>query len=188
LRFRFQFLNQCVSALRSLCRPRWSQPGHSEGRLMASIRKHRNKWQVQVRRAGHPHASRSFNQKADAKAWARQVEHKIDGGELVADLGVLNRSLVRDLLIRYRDTITPSKRGAVQEYSKIGLFLRHSIAGCSLRGLTPSVIAHYRVERLQIVRPSTVLRELAILRHCIEVASREWDNCQEISTTFSKCC
>ena len=54
---------------------------------MASISKHRNKWQLQVRRVGHPPMSRSFIQKADAMAWARQVEQKIDTGDLVADLG-----------------------------------------------------------------------------------------------------
>jgi integrase len=142
---------------------------------MASIRKHRNKWQVQVRRAGHPAASRSFIQKADAMAWARQVEGKIDTGDLIADLGLLNRISVRDLLIRYKDTITPLKRGAKVESYKISQLLRHGLAECSLRVLTPSVIARYRDERLQNVRPGTVLRELAILRHCFEVARREWD-------------
>ena len=62
---------------------------------MASISKHRNKWQLQVRRVGHPPMSRSLIQKADAMAWARQVEQKIDTGDLVADLGMLNRLLVR---------------------------------------------------------------------------------------------
>lgn len=142
---------------------------------MASIREHRNKWQVQVRRAGHPPVSRSFIQKTDAMAWARQVERKIDGGELVADLGALNRVLVRDLLIRYKDTIAPLKRGAKAESHKIVQLLRHGLAECSLRGLTLSVIARYRDERLLNVRPGTVLRELAILRHCFKVARREWD-------------
>ena len=40
--------------------------------------------------------SRSFTQKADAMAWARQVEQKIDAGGLIGDLGALNRLLVRD--------------------------------------------------------------------------------------------
>ena len=37
------------------------------------------------------------------------------------------------------------------------------------------MIANYSDERLQKVRPGTVLRELAFLRHGIEVARREWD-------------
>lgn len=83
--------------------------------------------------------------------------------------------MVRDLLIRHKDTVTPSKRGAKAEDHKIIKFLCHSISSCSLRGLTPSVIANYRDERLQKVRPGTVLCELAFLRHGIEVARREWD-------------
>jgi hypothetical protein len=74
-------------------------------------------------------------------AWARQVGRKIDGGELVVDPRVLSRLLVRDLLIRYRDTITPSKRSAKVESYKIDQILRYNIANCSLRGLTPPVIA-----------------------------------------------
>ena len=141
LLLQFQLLSRSGFAMRSFCRPRWSQSGHSEGRVMASIRKHRNKWQVQVRRVGHPPVSRSFIQRADAMAWARQVGRKIDGGELVVDPRVLSRLLVRDLLIRYRDTITPSKRSAKVESYKIDQILRYNIANCSLRGLTPPVIA-----------------------------------------------
>lgn len=37
---------------------------------MASIRKHRNKWQAQIRRSGYPARVRSFMQKADAQARA----------------------------------------------------------------------------------------------------------------------
>ena len=82
---------------------------------MASIRKHRNKWQVQVRRAGHPPVARSFLQKADATAWGREVERQIDRGGLIADQRTLNGLRVRDLLERYKATITPSNRSARME-------------------------------------------------------------------------
>jgi len=142
---------------------------------MASIRKHRNKWQVQVRRAGHPPVARSFLQKADATAWGREVERQIDRGGLIADQRTLNGLRVRDLLERYKATITPSKRSARMETYKIGIFLSHKIADCSLRTFTPSIVARYRDERLKRVQPGTVRRELAILHHCIEVARKEWD-------------
>jgi len=50
--------------------------------IMATICRRGDKWQVQVRRKGCPPLSRSFNQKADAQAWARHVELLADRGEL----------------------------------------------------------------------------------------------------------
>ena len=141
---------------------------------MASIRKHRNKWQAQVRRSGYPALVRSFNQKADAQAWARKSEQQIDSGDLMVDQRVLKVMTVRDLLVRYRDTITPAKRGAEKERYRIDAFLSHPFASCTLRSLTPLVLANYRDERLQHVKTGTVRRELSVLNHCIEIARKEW--------------
>jgi integrase len=50
----------------------------------------------------------------------------------------------------------------------------HRVADLSLDRLTPSAVAIYRDERLKLVSPSSVRRELAILQHCIEIAGRDW--------------
>jgi hypothetical protein len=141
---------------------------------MASIRKHRGKWQAQIRRSGFPHLSRSFINKSDAQVWARKAERQIDNGDLRVDQRSLNGLTVRDLLIRYRDTVTSTKRGARMERYKVGTFLSHPIADCPLRSLTPSTVAQYRDERLKTVKSGTVHRELSVFRHCIEVARKEW--------------
>ena len=52
---------------------------------MAYIRKHRGKFQVQIRRKGFSPITRSFNLLADAKEWARHTERQIDRGELGPD-------------------------------------------------------------------------------------------------------
>jgi integrase len=142
---------------------------------MASIRKHRGKWQVQIRRVGHAPVSRSFIQKSDAQAWARQIEQQIDRGDLVGDLRSLSSTTLRVLLERYRREMLPLKRGRRMESYKLDIVLRHGIADISLRRLTPSAIAAYRDDRHESVKPGTVRRELAILSHCFEVARREWD-------------
>ena len=49
---------------------------------MASIRKLRGKYQVQVRRLGMRPISRSFLQSKDAELWARQMELLADRHEL----------------------------------------------------------------------------------------------------------
>jgi integrase len=45
----------------------------------------------------------------------------------------------------------------------------------ALSNLTPALFAAYRDERLSVVAGPTVRREMAVLRHCIEVARRDWD-------------
>ncbi len=67
---------------------------------MASIRKHRSKWQVQVRRVGHRPVTRTFVLKSDAMAWSRQVEQQIDKGDMVGNLGLLKALALGELLER----------------------------------------------------------------------------------------
>lgn len=45
---------------------------------MASLRFRNDKWQVQVRRHGHTAQAKSFQIKADAQRWARQIEAELD--------------------------------------------------------------------------------------------------------------
>ncbi|MFP6734815.1 MAG: site-specific integrase, partial [Rhodospirillales bacterium] len=77
---------------------------------MATIRKRGNKWQAQVRRAGQRSASRSFNFKTDAETWAREMERRADRGELGGDHSEFEHLTIKDVLIRYRDSVVPLKR------------------------------------------------------------------------------
>ena len=116
---------------------------------------------------------RTFRLKADAELWARQREAEIDRGELPVDHRAFARSRFRASK-RYRDTVTPRKRGAAQERYKLRILLAHAIAKLSLERLTPAEIAAYRDQRLSVVCGGTVRRELAVLQHCLEVARSEW--------------
>lgn len=53
---------------------------------MSSIRKRGEKWQARVHRKDHKPVVQSFNTKADAIKWARNVESQLD-------LGVLARTM-----------------------------------------------------------------------------------------------
>jgi len=59
---------------------------------MATIRKRGDKYQVQVRRKGHPPLSRSFIQRKDALEWARMMEVKVDRRELPNDPKILSQT------------------------------------------------------------------------------------------------
>ena len=67
---------------------------------MATIRKRRDRWQVQVRRAGHPPVSNSFLSRKDAKAWARQTELEVDCTALPQDPRHLELHMLGELVIR----------------------------------------------------------------------------------------
>ena len=92
---------------------------------MPNIRKRGETWQALVRRSGYPALAKSFATRADAIAWAREKERAIDRAELTTDIKELKRLTVADLLKRYELEITPRKRGAVYEYSRIRTLLAH---------------------------------------------------------------
>jgi hypothetical protein len=78
-----------------------------------------------------------------------------------------------DLLRRYEAEVVPRKRSADSEVYMLRVILRHPVAQMSLHLLTTTEIAKYRDHKLALVKSDTVRRELAIVRHCIEVARNE---------------
>ena len=143
---------------------------------MATIRKRQGKWQVQVRRRGSPALSRSFVNRADAQAWARDLETQADGYGLLRNLGVLERTTVGDVLTRYRDTVSPTKRGFIRETFALNAILKHDLAKLPLSALTVSMVASYRDQRLRTLKPGSVNRGACDLsRHAFEIARRAWE-------------
>ncbi|WP_338075771.1 hypothetical protein [Bradyrhizobium septentrionale] len=141
---------------------------------MATIRKLRGRWQAQVRRRGVPPRAKSFDSKNEAERWARDLEAEADRSGWVADTRAAEKTTLGELLSRYANEVTPTKRGAVSERARINSIVRCTIAHRTLAKLTSSDIATYRDERLKAVAPATIVRELNTISHAIEVASREW--------------
>jgi hypothetical protein len=141
---------------------------------MATIRKRRTKWQVQIRRVGARHISRSFTVRRDAEAWARQMEVQVDRRDLPSDPKTLQRVTLGQLVERYRDTVSVRKRGYEVERIVLNAFLRHHICRKPLSEIGASDFASYRDERLMAIRASTLRRELAPLNNMFEIAKDEW--------------
>jgi hypothetical protein len=116
---------------------------------MATLRKRGDKWQVQVRRQGCSPISRTFQVKADALIWARQMEAQADRLDLPADHRRLKRTMVRDLLTRYHEAVTPRKRSHMSEGYALQTLGAHDIATLPLFNLSPSEVARYRDDRLK---------------------------------------
>lgn len=142
---------------------------------MATIRKRGRSWEAQVRRQGFPSLCKSFSTKADAAQWAREQERAIERAELPTTIREYRDMTVSDLLKRYGREIVPAKRGAKFEQSRIRQLLGHPMAATRLHQLSGAVVTRYRDDRLRVVKPASVRRELTILRHVFEIAKREWN-------------
>lgn len=141
---------------------------------MATIRKLRGRWQAQVRRRGVAPRAKSFDTKQEALRWAHDLESEANRSGWVADTRAAEKTTLKELLLRYASEVTPTKRGAVSEKSRINSIVRCAIAHRTLAKLTSSDVATYRDERLKSVAPATIVRELNTISHAIEIGSREW--------------
>ena len=140
---------------------------------MACIEKRAKYWRVKVRRKGYPEQTRSFDTRAQAEVWARDVESEMDRGVFV-DRTEAERNTLADLIERYLEEVTPQKRGAAPEAVRLRAMQRRPLAQFKMSALASSHIARYRDERLAQVSAGTVNKELNHLSHVIETGRREW--------------
>ncbi|VVD91304.1 integrase [Pandoraea horticolens] len=130
-------------------------------------------WTAMIRRKGFPALSKTFPSKTLAKHWVTVTEASMIAGTFI-DPRPAQAAILRDLFIRYRDEVTPSKRGRAAETVRINWFIQQPIAQYSLGNLKPPVIAAWRDARLRTVTGSTVNRDMNLLGHVLEVARKEW--------------
>jgi integrase len=140
---------------------------------MASFSYRGNRWQVRVRRKGHPTETRSFATRQDAEKWARALEADMDRG-VYAPVGEAQRITLGDLIERYLIEVTPTLKGAKEDTIRLRAMMRHPMCKLVLTAVTPTKVAKFRDERLQQVSSSTVIRDLACLSAIISHARREW--------------
>ena len=141
---------------------------------MASYRKRLNKWQVRIHRLGIEPIARSFESRADAERWAREIETRLDSGSY-ADHSEAKRTTLSDLIERYRHEVTPQKKGANVEQYRLNVLLRWPLAARSVALVSSQDVARYRDARLKSVSPNTVKNELNTLSGIFEVARTEWN-------------
>lgn len=142
---------------------------------MAAISKRATGYQAQIRRRGYPTVSKMFASRRDAEAWARLQESEMDRG-VYLDRTEAERTTLCDLLERYLSEVTPLKKSALSETTRIKRLLREEDLCCyKLTALTPRLLAEYRDRRLGEVSGSSVNRELSLLSHVLNTATREWE-------------
>lgn len=141
---------------------------------MATFRRRKGRWQVQVRVTGAPPKSRTFIRKEDAQKWALETEALIQRGDLQQGQEFLRRTTLRQLLERYRDTVTIHKRGAANETILVNMLLRQPFVDLALSELGPNYFTAYRDERLKTVKATTISHEMTLFSHVYRIARLEW--------------
>lgn len=140
---------------------------------MASIVKlPSGKYKVSIRKLGHKPIYKTFTAKAAAERFAKQTEVSIEQGDYI-DLSAARKWTVEKLLDKYQAEVTPQKRSASKEVSRINL-LKAVLGHHSLANLTKEVCLDYASERLEEVESDTLRKELTTLGHAISVAMSSW--------------
>lgn len=148
---------------------------------MATFSKNRKTggWRAQVC-VGGTRLSRSLKSKAEARAWAHQAELDIP----LTSVPVPKKTF-GDLLSRYKAEVTPGKRGAGWETTRLEALVRDDrLAKVPLGTLDSTEVASWRDRRLQAVSAASVLREWNLLSSACGHAVTEWSWLKE--NPFSK--
>jgi integrase len=152
---------------------------------MASIQARRcadgvTRFRVQVRVAGVPPQTATFDRRSDAKRWAAQIEGSIAEGKRFPDREAKRRTL-RDLIDRYVDEVLPGK-GEEEKVSALLRWWDQELGDLALIEITAPKIAAARDRLLAGITkrgtrrtPVTVNRYLGALSHALNVAIREWE-------------
>ena len=141
---------------------------------MATIVKRGSKWQAQIRLTGARPVFRTFIRKRDAVAWAKATEVEIERDSYCGDTKTLKRTTLSDLILKYRETVTPQKKGHANEAIVLTALQRQDFCQLGLVDVRPHHIAEYRDKRAKTVKATTINRELTLLKHIFDIARDEW--------------
>lgn len=138
---------------------------------MAYITKRENKWRVEIRRNGHPYASRTFATKGAAEAWARKTEAEMDAGRS----GTIPDFTLLEIIDRYTEEVA--------KYRPIGRTkgdtlrtLRAKFGMLKLKEIDKELLVNYVRTRCEGgVSGVTVSVELSYMRSVLEVANNVWN-------------
>jgi hypothetical protein len=140
---------------------------------MASFSRRGEYWRAQIRRKGQPLQNATFDTKAQAEAWARDVESRMDRGAFF-DNREAERTTLNEALDRYYREISSQKNHPAQELQRVRRWQQHPIAERFLATLRGADFAKYRDHRRLAGRAENTIRlELHLISHLFVIARKE---------------
>jgi len=140
---------------------------------MATISQYRGKWKCQVRKAGYPTQTKSFDLRAAAVAWGHEVETTMNRGAFAGST-TKQHITVRDILERYLAEESVKKAYSAADLSRARPILA-TLGAYHVHKLTNKHLADYKRIRLTVRSPQTVTHELNLLHRAYVIASTEWE-------------
>ena len=139
---------------------------------MATIRKRGSKWEAGVYVNGK-RRSASFDTKSRATAWAVSIESElraVGAGTIPMD------KTFGDLLRRYSEEVSPTKKGEKFEITKINAMFKREdpLLNVRLCQIGSPDVSAWRDRRLAEISPDGVLREWTLLSHACTVGKKDW--------------
>lgn len=167
-------------------RTRSHQNCTAEDHSIPTFAKRGTRWRAQVRRQGHEPLSKTFATKAEAAAWAREVETRIDRGERI---DANRRITFTDLYEAYKREMLSRKaasRSKDQALKAIDALLGEKRL---VELKAPAILKFCRDRESQGAGPATILMDLSyigtILRHGGAVLNAETAAAQALSALAS---
>lgn len=131
-------------------------------------------WRVQIRRKGYPVVCRTFEKKADAEKWAREIEGEMDRGIFVSRTES-EQTTLHEALERYNDEYIPRLAQQKREKNRIIFLQKRGLASRFLASIRGKDIADFIKEReKEGAGPNTIRLDLALLSRLFEVAATDW--------------
>jgi ABC-type sugar transport system ATPase subunit len=87
---------------------------------MATIRKHGDRYHVQIRKKGQPPITKSFSDRKTAETFAKVTESRMERG-VFQDSSVADQITLCELLEHYEEQILPGKKGGYKEQRRLVL-------------------------------------------------------------------
>jgi integrase len=143
---------------------------------VASITQYRGKtWRAVIRKTGYRPISKTFPTKQQAQLWATATEAAMATGVHRDVVAEARSTSVRELFEKFRDDVTPTRKGQRWERVRINLILRIAdFPHRRLDQLSPEDIRQYRDDRLKVVSAASVNRELNLISGVFTYAIKEW--------------
>ena len=130
-------------------------------------------FRARVRRKGVA-LSRNFPSQAEATAWALKHAGEIAGDSYI-DRTKEKTTTLAQLLQRYLDEVTPSKKGARTETARLKDWMRRPWAALPVLSISPHHITEWRNEQQAAGKaPSTISNHMNTLSHVFKIARSEW--------------
>jgi integrase len=142
---------------------------------MASIRKRGlYQWEVRIRKKGQSTTCKTFETRADAERWAREIESEMDRGIYISR-GEAESTTLGEALDRYIDEHIPKLASPHRAKTMVLALKRRDLASKYLAAIRGKDIADFIKERgAEGASGNTIRLDLAVISKLYNLAIRDW--------------